>query len=189
MKTVEDTLQEAILKIPHFPDASCPVFYHIGPIIENPALFDLAISSLHAAIDKRLIITRVAAIEARAWLFVRDVARPYRAAVDLIRKVGKTPPPTIRSEEHAREYGTAILEMAAMPTVETRPDGVTIVLDDVTATGATQIAAARMVRNRRNKDGSTPRVVCLSLIELTALKGRERLAEMGVPLFSVIKIP
>jgi adenine phosphoribosyltransferase len=124
-------------------------------------------------------ITKIAAIEARGYIFGAIIAYQIGAGFILIRKPGKLPYQTI-SETYELEYGTDTIEMH-IDAVE-RGDRV-LIIDDLLATGGTALATANLVK----KSGGT--VVGLGfVIELTgSLHGRDLLK--GYDVYSLIKIP
>lgn len=114
----------------------------------------------------------VAGIDARGFLAAAAVADRLRTGVLAIRKGGKLPPP-VHAEHYDLEYGSATLEIPA--------DGIllrgrrVVIIDDVLATGGTLAAAARLLE----RAGATV-IAAAVVLELTALGGREALAEFPV---------
>jgi adenine phosphoribosyltransferase len=99
------------------------------------------------------------------------VAYHFGAGFVPVRKAGKLPAPTY-SASYALEYGEATLEV--------HQDAFTagervLLVDDVLATGGTVAAAAGLVE----RAGATV-VGCSVLLELTALGGRSRLADLEI---------
>jgi len=128
---------------------------------------------------KRQNITKVAAIEARGYVFGGVVAYLLGAGFILIRKPGKLPYTTI-SETYELEYGTDSIHMH-IDAIQ-KGDHV-LVLDDLLATGGTAKAACKLVE----KAGGIVKGVTF-VIELTGnLHGREKLK--GYDVYSLIKIP
>ncbi len=126
--------------------------------------------------------------EARGLAAIVDqVAEPWLGKVDMVlgiesrgfifgAPVGKLPFHVV-DESYDLEYGSAALEM--------HQDSLTgksrvLVVDDLLATGGTALAAIRLA----HKVGSEV-VGCAFVIELNALKGRERLAP--VPCLSLVQ--
>ncbi|MFX1273782.1 MAG: adenine phosphoribosyltransferase [Promethearchaeota archaeon] len=124
-------------------------------------------------------INKVAAIEARGYIFGAIIAYFLDAGFILIRKPGKLPAKTI-SETYELEYGTDTIEM--------HEDGIikgdkVLVIDDLLATGGTAKAAANLVEKAGGE------VIGIGfVIELTgSLHGRDKLS--GYDVFSLVKIP
>ena len=88
-----------------------------------------------------------------------------------VRKKGKLPRATV-SAEYDLEYGKAEIEIH---TDSLKKGDKVVIIDDLIATGGTLEAAARLVEQL---GGEVVRIVCL--IELTDLKGREKLKNYDV---------
>lgn len=124
-------------------------------------------------------ITKVAAIEARGYVWGGVIAYQLGAGFILMRKPGKLPA-EILSETYELEYGTDSIEMHKDAIV--RGDNV-LVFDDLLATGGTAKAACNLVEKA---DGEVIGVAFI--IELTgSLHGREKLK--GYDVLSLLKIP
>lgn len=94
----------------------------------------------------------------------------------LIRKQGKLPGPTV-SISYALEYGKAELEIQKDAL---EPGQKVVIVDDLLATGGTMCAACKLL------DQLCAEVLeCVSVVELTSLKGREKLGP--VPFFSLLQ--
>lgn len=166
-------LKEYIRDIPDFPKPGI-VFKDITPLLKSPEAFREAIDQLATRYRNRGI-TQVVAIESRGFIFGAALAYAIGAGIVPVRKVGKLPAATFR-ESYELEYGT--------DSVEIHQDAITtddrvVVLDDVIATGGTLAAACRLVRG----SGGTIHEAA-TIIELSFLKGREKLAD--VPFYSLI---
>ena len=128
---------------------------------------------------KRRGITKVAAIEARGYVFGGVVAYQLGAGFVLIRKPGKLPYKTI-SETYELEYGTDTIEMH-IDAIEKGEK--VLVFDDLLATGGTALAACNLIK----KAGGEVAGIAF-IIELTgSLHGRDKLK--GYDLISLVKIP
>jgi adenine phosphoribosyltransferase len=124
-------------------------------------------------------ITKVAAIEARGYVFGGVVAYQLGAGFVLIRKPGKLPYKTI-SETYELEYGTDTIEMH-IDAIEKGEK--VLVFDDLLATGGTALAACNLIK----KAGGEVAGIAF-IIELTgSLHGRDKLK--GYDLISLVKIP
>ena len=124
-------------------------------------------------------ITKVAAIEARGYIFGGVVAYQLGAGFVLIRKPGKLPYKTI-SETYELEYGTDTIEMH-IDAIEKGEK--VLVFDDLLATGGTALAACNLIKKAGGE------VVGIAfIIELTgSLHGRDQLK--GYDILSLVKIP
>jgi adenine phosphoribosyltransferase len=109
----------------------------------------------------------VAGIEARGFVMAAAIAYATGKGVIPIRKAGKLPR-EVHSASYALEYGEAALEVHTDAFVEGQR---VLVVDDVLATGGTAGAALDLVERAGGVvSGFTV------LLELSFLKGRERLA-------------
>lgn len=114
--------------------------------------------------------------EARGFLLGAPVAYALGIGFVPIRKQGKLPAETVR-ETYALEYGFDTLEIHADAL---RPGERVVVIDDLLATGGTMLATANLI----NKIGAEMLGIGF-LIELTFLKGREKLVDF--PVFSLVE--
>ncbi|TXT67488.1 MAG: Adenine phosphoribosyltransferase [Promethearchaeota archaeon] len=128
---------------------------------------------------KKKKIDKVAAIEARGYVFGGAIAYLLDAGFVLIRKKGKLPW-KCHQEEYELEYGTDIIEMHQ----DAIDEGENVLLfDDLLATGGTAKAAAKLVE----KAGGIVAGIAF-VIELTgSLHGRDLLK--GYDILSLVEIP
>ena len=124
-------------------------------------------------------ISKVAAIEARGYVWGGVLAYQLGAGFVLIRKPGKLPAETI-SETYDLEYGTDTIEMHKDAIDK---DDKVLLFDDLLATGGTAKAACNLIE----KTGGIIAGIAF-VIELTgSLHGRDKLE--GYDFVSLIKIP
>jgi len=124
-------------------------------------------------------VTKVAAIEARGYVWGGVIAYQLEAGFILIRKPGKLPAEIIE-ETYDLEYGTDTIEMHK-DAIEKKEK--VLLFDDLLATGGTAKAAANLIE----KAGGIVEGIAF-VIELTgSLKGREKLKEYEI--FSLLEIP
>jgi adenine phosphoribosyltransferase len=166
-------LRAAIRDVPDFPRPGI-LFKDITPVLANAALFNDVIEHLAERLSGESIEV-VAAIESRGFIFGAPLALLLGASFVPVRKVGKLPAEKVRVE-YALEYGSDALEAHADSI--TRGQRV-LVVDDVLATGGTAEATGRLVKSL----GGELAGYCI-LIELSFLKGRERLGD--TPLHTLI---
>ena len=169
-----DELKQRIRDIPDFPKAGI-LFRDITPLLSDGRAFRQAIDRIGERYVNRKVDI-VVGVEARGFIMGSALAYKLGAGNVLVRKEGKLPFKTNRTT-YALEYGTDTLEI--------HQDAITpgqrvVLADDLLATGGTISAAAELVRQLGGE------IVELAfLIELTLLKGRDRLK--GLPIFSLIQ--
>jgi adenine phosphoribosyltransferase len=168
------SIQRAIRDVPNFPKPGI-VFKDITPLLANGPLFAKTIDLLAARYQGQKVDT-VLGIESRGFIVGAALAYKLGAGFSVVRKPGKLPYQTHKAS-YDLEYGTDTLEihvdaLAANSRV--------IIADDLIATGGTAAATAELV----SKLGGTV-VECAFIIELSFLKGREKLKKFGV--FSLLQ--
>ncbi len=166
-------LKAAIRDIPDFPQKGI-IFKDITPILADPKLFKKAVN-VFCKRHAKGSISKVAAVEARGFIFGGAVAMKLGAGFIPVRKKGKLPFNTIE-ESYELEYGSATL---AMHVDAVKPGETILIVDDLLATGGTAAATAAMVEKLGGKI-----VEIAFLIELGFLKGRDKLTKH--PVFSAI---
>ena len=170
-------LEEFIRNVPGFPKPGIQ-FKDVTTLCKLHAPFK---ESCNRIIEyfKNKGITKVAAIEARGYVWGGVLAYQLGAGFVLMRKPGKLPAEIV-SETYELEYGTDTIEMHK-EAIE-RGEKV-LVFDDLLATGGTAKAACNLVE----KAGGQVVGVAF-VIELTgSLHGRDKLE--GYDILSLIKIP
>ena len=162
-------LRRAIRNIPDFPKPGI-VFKDITPLLANGPLFAKTIDLLAERYREKKIDT-VLGIESRGFIIGSALAYRLGAGFSVVRKPGKLPYET-HSASYQLEYGSDALEIH----IDAISSGARVVIaDDLIATGGTAAATAELVA----KLGGTV-VECAFVIELTFLKGREKLQPYGV---------
>lgn len=162
-------VKQAIRSIPDFPIPGI-LFRDVTPVLADPALFAAAVENL-AARHRNSRINKVAMVESRGFIFGAAVANALGVGMTPVRKKGKLPYQTIEAS-YALEYGTATLQMHVDAL---KPGERVLIVDDLLATGGTAAAVATMVEQLGGKI-----VEIEFLIELAALKGREKLSNYPV---------
>lgn len=110
--------------------------------------------------------TVLAAIESRGFIFAAPIAYRLNLGFVMVRKVGKLPGAVV-SHAYDLEYGSDTLQVAdGLLAPGTR----VVLIDDLLATGGTSSASVQLLR----KVGADV-AGAVFLIELPALKGRDRL--------------
>ncbi len=164
-----ENLEAYIRDIPDFPKQGI-VYKDISPLLQNPSAMKQAVDLFLEKLGGGKI-DKVVGIESRGFFFATLLAERLNAGFVPIRKPGKLPYKTHR-EEYALEYGTDILEIHQ----DAINSGENILIhDDVLATGGTALAACNLVE----KLGGNI-IQCNFLVELSFLKGKEKLANYEV---------
>ena len=167
------SIRQAIRDIPDFPKPGV-VFKDITPLLSNGPLFRKTIDIFATRYQSQKIDT-VLGIESRGFIFGSALAYALGAGFSVVRKAGKLPYETHKAS-YALEYGTDTLEIHR----DGLPNHARVVIaDDLIATGGTAAATAELVSSL----GGTV-VECAFVIELSFLKGREKLKPYGV--FSLV---
>ncbi|HYY24208.1 MAG TPA: adenine phosphoribosyltransferase [Candidatus Udaeobacter sp.] len=168
------SIRRAIRDIPDFPKPGI-VFKDITPLLSNGQLFGRTIDILADRYHSQKV-DAVLGIESRGFIVGAALAYKLGAGFCIVRKPGKLPYDT-HSASYELEYGTDSLEIHvdALP-AKAR----VIIVDDLIATGGTAAATAQLV----SRIGGTV-VECAFVIELSFLKGREKLKPHAV--FSLVQ--
>jgi adenine phosphoribosyltransferase len=164
-----ESIQGAIRDIPDFPKPGI-VFKDITPLLSDGRLFAKTIDLLAERYRGEKVDT-VLGIESRGFIIGAALAYALGAGFSVVRKPGKLPYET-HAESYALEYGSDSLEIHVDGLA---PQSRVVIADDLIATGGTAAATAALV----SKLGGTV-VECAFVIELTFLRGREKLKPHGV---------
>ncbi len=157
-------LVSRIRDIPDFPKPGIQ-FKDITTLLKDGPSFKTAIDGLLAQIGDRKV-DAVVGMESRGFIFGAPVAYALGVGFVPVRKLGKLPADVV-SVEYDLEYGSATLEMHKDAIA---PGARVIIVDDLLATGGTVAGTIELVKQLEGE------IVALAfLIELTFLKGRERL--------------
>lgn len=169
-----EELRAKIREIPDFPKPGI-LFYDITTLLKDPESFRSAIDLMLQPYDGEHIDI-VVGMESRGFIFSAPMAYQLDAGLVPVRKLGKLPADVV-SVEYDLEYGSATLEMHkdAM-----KPGARVLIVDDLLATGGTVAGTIELVKQLKGE------IVGLAfLIELAALKGRDKLA--GYEIATLIK--
>lgn len=150
-----------------FPSTMCLSSRDITPILKDPAAFSASIDLFENYIRENFPkVDVIAGLDSRGFLFGPALAQRFGIGFVLIRKKGKLPGPTL-SVSYSLEYGKAEIEIQ---TDAVDPGQKVVIIDDLLATGGTMAAACELLK-KKNADI----LACLVAIELTSLKGAEKL--------------
>ena len=167
-------LKKFIRDIPDFPKKGI-IFHDITPLLQNAEAFMAAIERMAEMLNGREIDYLVG-IESRGFIFASALAIKLRTGLVIVRKPGKLPYVTINAS-YDLEYGSDSLEVHR----DAVNHGSRVVLiDDLLATGGTALASVRLVEKLGGQVAAA-----MFVIELEALKGRDRLA--GYDIVSLLK--
>ena len=172
-KIVEE-LKNSIRDIPDFPKKGI-LFKDITTLLKDGGKFQGAIDCLVERYKGKKI-DKVVSIEARGFIFGSAMAYKLGAGLVPVRKKGKLPYET-NKVDYQLEYGTDSLEIHKDAI---SPGDKVLLVDDLLATGGTMSAVSGLIEKMGGKIVETA-----FLIELTFLKGRERLK--GRQVFSLIE--
>ncbi len=168
--------RQRIRAVPDFPKPGI-MFRDITPVLEDPVAFAAAVAEMASRVAT-LQWDRVAALEARGFLFGAPLALHFDRGLVLCRKPGKLPR-EVASVDYALEYGTAGLEIHTDALASGQK---VLVVDDLLATGGTAAAAGELIRSLGAEVAAY-----LFLVELEGLGGREKLTD--APVISLVNLP
>ncbi|MGD9968678.1 MAG: adenine phosphoribosyltransferase [Hyphomonadaceae bacterium] len=167
-------IRESIRAIPGYPKPGI-IFRDITTLLTDRQAFQRAVQQMATPYSDRGV-DKVAAIEARGFIFGGAVAHLLSAAFVPVRKRGKLPWRTI-SQEYQLEYGTDVVELHE--DALTRGERV-LLIDDLIATGGTAEAAVKLIE-RLGGD-----VIGASfVVDLPDLGGADRLRTRGLDVQAV----
>ncbi|MGA2176614.1 MAG: adenine phosphoribosyltransferase [Verrucomicrobiota bacterium] len=162
-------LAQAIRNVPDFPQPGIQ-FKDITPVLADARLFAGSIDLLTGALRPGAVDT-VVGIDARGFIFAAAAAYKLRCGFVPVRKKGKLPYKTYE-ESYQLEYGSNTI---AVHIDAVQPGSRVLLVDDLLATGGTAWAAANLLKRL-----GVEILEIVFLIELSFLKGRERLKDFPV---------
>jgi adenine phosphoribosyltransferase len=167
--TTTKDLAGRIRDVPDFPKPGI-LFKDITTLLKDGESFRAAVDGLLERIGKR-DVDCVVGMESRGFIFGAPIAYKLGVGFVPVRKLGKLPADVV-SVEYDLEYGSATLEMHKDAL---RPGAKVLIVDDLLATGGTVAGTIALVKQLKGEI-----VACAFLIELTALKGRDKLGGYDV---------
>ena len=169
-------IEEYVRSIPDFPDPGI-IFRDVTSVLQDADGLHLAIDLMQEKL-KGVEFDVIVGPESRGFIFGVPIAYNLKKPFIPIRKKGKLPCET-SSVTYELEYGTAEIEIHKDAIKKGQK---VVIIDDLIATGGTNEAMVELI------EGLGGEVVkCVFLMELSGLKGRERLSEYDVD--SVIVYP
>jgi len=149
---------------PDFPKPGI-LFYDISSLMVDKDIWQETINQFSTLVKKHNPEV-LAGIESRGFIFASTIAYKLNCEVVMIRKKGKLPGQTI-SHTYKLEYGEDCLEIQKREDLKNKN---VILIDDLLATGGTASAAIELLQKT-----SVNVSAFLTLIELTNLKGRDKI--------------
>ncbi|MDR2972319.1 MAG: adenine phosphoribosyltransferase [Bacteroidales bacterium] len=145
-------------------------FYDITTVLNDTESFQKLFKEMLEK-ARKLKPDVIVALEARGYIFAPALALALNIPFVPLRKKGKLPYKTF-SEQYNLEYGCETIEVHqdAM-----KPNQHILICDDILATGGTAEAAAKLMQHFNPKS-----IVFLFLMELSFLKGRDRIVDFIV---------
>ena len=164
-----DRLTDLIRDIPDFPKPGI-LYRDITTLLKDRSGLRAAVAAMAAPFDAPEV-DMVVGVEARGFILGAPIAVSLDCGFVPVRKSGKLPGDVV-GEEYELEYGTSEVEVHRDALV---PGDRVLVVDDVLATGGTMAASCRLLEQL----GANIAAVCF-LVELNALRGRDRLGQYRV---------
>tara|TARA_R100001463_G_C3490140_1_gene217935 strand:+ start:338 stop:853 length:516 start_codon:yes stop_codon:yes gene_type:complete len=166
-------LTDYINDIPDFPKKGI-LFRDISPLLKSPEGWAAAMRQL-GLFCERINPDLIVGIESRGFIIGSALATQQRTGFVPIRKKGKLPG-NVLGVGYTLEYGKDRLEIQS-DALEGNPK--VLLVDDLLATGGTVNAASKLIER-----GGGQLVGCQFIIELSSLKGRDKIPQ--VPINSLI---
>ena len=160
-------LKSLIRTVPDFPKPGIR-FRDITPLLGNPQGMRHVTKELANRFEGK--VDKIAAIEARGFIFGSLLASALHVGFVPVRKPGKLPGETIK-HDYALEYGTNRVELHVDAVAANER---VLVVDDLLATGGTALAAIALLERLKAQI-----VGCAFVIDLVDVGGRQRLESAG----------
>lgn len=150
-------------------------FRDISPLFKNPKTARMVTDAfVQRYIDRN--ITHIGAIDARGFLLGSNLAYVLNKPLILIRKPGKLPG-DVDTVDYSSEYASNALELQKGSVGQ--GDRV-LLIDDLIATGGTQLAAAQLIQRQGAEVAEAA-----AIVDLVELGGSQKIAEAGIPVFNL----
>lgn len=174
-KAKQVNLRDIIANYPDFPKQGI-LFRDINPVFKRNDALNYIADEFYRIYNKSKV-DMVAGIESRGFIIATALALRFGSGILMIRKAGKLPGRTLK-KSYDIEYGTAIMEIQQ----DAIDKGNNILIaDDLIATGGTAEAAAQLIKELGGNVAGFA-----FIIELSDLKGADRLRSMGYNVKSLV---
>jgi adenine phosphoribosyltransferase len=174
-KAKQVNLRDIITNYPDFPKQGI-LFRDINPVFKRNDALNYIADEFYRIYNKSNV-DMVAGIESRGFIIATALALRFGRGIIMIRKAGKLPGRTVK-KSYDIEYGAAIMEI--QQDAIKKGDNI-LIADDLIATGGTAEAAAAMIKELGGKVSGFA-----FIIELSDLKGGDRLRKMGYSVESLV---
>jgi adenine phosphoribosyltransferase len=171
-------LKDHIRSIPDYPKKGI-LFRDITTLIKNEIAFTQCIDEIVEK-SKKFKFDKIAAIEARGFVFASAVSYILKKPFILLRKKNKLPADT-HSVNFRLEYGQATMEIHKD---SINKDDSVLLIDDLVATGGTAGAAAKLIEISKGKVAGF-----IFVINLFDLGGNNNLLKQGYKTENLVDFP
>ena len=171
-------LKDHIRSIPDYPKKGI-LFRDITTLIKNEIAFTKCIDEIVEK-SKKFKFDKIAAIEARGFVFASAVSYILKKPFILLRKKNKLPADT-HSVNFRLEYGQATMEIHKD---SINKDDSVLLIDDLVATGGTARAAAKLIEISKGKVAGF-----IFVINLFDLGGNNNLLKQGYKTENLVDFP
>jgi adenine phosphoribosyltransferase len=174
-KAKQVNLRDIIANYPDFPKQGI-LFRDVNPVFKRNDALNYIADEFYRIYNKTRV-DMVAGIESRGFIVATALALRFGRGIVMVRKAGKLPGRTVK-KSYDIEYGSAVMELQQ----DAIDKGNSILIaDDLIATGGTAVAAAQMIKELGGKVAGFA-----FIIELSDLKGADRLRKMGYNVVSLV---
>jgi len=163
------SIKSLIRTIPDHPKPGI-LYRDITTLLQEPAGLRAAVEGVVAAWSE-VEIAKVAAVEARGFIFGGAIAQGLDAGFVPLRKGGKLPAETL-GMDYQLEYGVDRIEIHRDALREGEP---VLIVDDLIATGGTVLAAVELIETLGARVAG-----CAFVVDLPDLGGTRRLRDRGL---------
>ena len=171
-------LKDHIRSIKDYPKKGI-LYRDITTLVKNETAFTNCIDEIVKR-SKKFKFDKIAAIEARGFVFASAVSYVLKKPFILLRKKNKLPAKT-HSVDFQLEYGTATMEVH---TDSIKINDSVLLIDDLVATGGTANAAAKLIEISKGKVAAF-----IFVINLFDLGGFDDLVKKGYEVENLIEFP